>query len=341
MLSLALCLGFFPLYLVFSYTSKAAGKTWLSVSSVLYGRATKVNRGESLELPYAFLGLIPGAAWLLYFHWTKGRHQRSFTNVLRVFLWGCFCTLPAGIIEHVTGAGLRQDTVLSSAAVGFLLIGPIEELSKLVAVWGSIYRSPDFRDPMHGILYSATAACAFASIENVVYMTQLGPGILVLRLAFATPAHVMFSSMWGYSMGVARFQKTGEIATIAKGLLAAVVLHGVYNCIVAINPKMAVVTLIPLMIFMGWIMLRMIARFRKNYPFPSLGRGVMILCPNCGAYALESVKHCSRCGFAIPTAEPDAPRFCANCRARLEPSKENCASCGENVQISGQCRAKD
>jgi protease PrsW len=291
----------------------------------------------SLDLPFAFLGLIPGAAWLLYFYWKSGRYSSSFSNVLRVFVWGCFCTIPAGVVEHVMGAGLRQDTLLTSTAVGFFLIGPIEEFSKLLAVWGAIYRSPQFDDPRQGILYAATAACAFASMENVVYMAHLGSGILVLRLAFATPAHLMFSSMWGYSMGVARFQKKGEIATILKGFLLSVVFHGSYNFLVALNPKMAVVTLVPLMVFMGWVLSRMMARFRQSYPFPPLGQGAVILCPNCGAYTLEETKECSRCGFVVPTLEADAPRFCANCRAPLDPCRKACIACGETVSASGYC----
>ena len=278
---------------------------------------------------------MPGAVWLLYFHWKGGRYSSSFSNVLRVFLWGCVCTLPAGILEHVTGAVLRQETLLTSAAVGFFLIAPIEEFFKMIAVWGAVYRSPEFRTPMHGLLYAATAACAFVSMENVVYVSHLGPGILMLRLAFATPAHVMFSSMWGYSMGVARFRRRGEIVIIAKGFLASVALHGFYNFLVALDPKMAVVTLIPLMIFMGWLVRRIIVRFRSNHPFEPLGNGSLILCPNCGAYTLEREKHCSRCGFVIPFPDPDAPRFCATCRTRLDASLAHCPGCGHTAQVLG------
>jgi RsiW-degrading membrane proteinase PrsW (M82 family)/RNA polymerase subunit RPABC4/transcription elongation factor Spt4 len=258
--------------------------------------------------------------------------------VVRVFLAGCACTIPVGVIEHATGAGLVQDTLFRSGTMSFLLIAPLEELSKLVAVWLAIYRSPNFREPLDGIIYSGTAAMGFASVENIVYLGYLGPGIIVSRALFATPAHVMFSSMWGYSMGLARFRREGEISTITKGLVISALLHGTYNFLVALHPKTAMFSLLPLMIFMGWLMNRRIQDFRRNLPFPSLGKGALIYCPNCGAYTPEEAETCNRCGFQIPVVEMDAPRFCGRCRARLDPGREACPSCGERIFFSEEWR---
>jgi rRNA maturation protein Nop10 len=215
-----------------------------------------------------------------------------------------------------------------------LLIAPIEELSKLLAVWVAIYRSEDFREPIDGLLYSVTAALGFASIENILYTDLFGPRVLVLRALFATPAHIMYSAMWGYSMGLARFQRDRELLTILKGLLVAIVFHGTYNLLVAVYPQVAVVSLVPLMLFMAWLIHRRLQDFRRNYPFPPIGKGALILCPLCGAYTLEQEELCSRCGSRLPAVEVDAPRFCGKCRALLDPSRSACPRCGETVDLS-------
>jgi protease PrsW len=253
---------------------------------------------------------------------------------MKVFLFGCICTIPAGILEHFTGAELVQDTLVKSTLASFLLIAPIEEFCKLLAVWTAIYRSPYFREPIDGIIYATTAALAFASVENIVYMGHAGLGIIFSRTIFATPAHVMFSSMWGYSMGMARFQREGEMLTIAKGFGIAIVLHGVYNFLVALHPKTAIITLIPLMIFMGWLMVRRIQDFKKNHPYAPLGDGAVILCPSCGAYTLETEKTCSRCGNTVPPLETDAPRYCGRCRALLDPKRSSCPTCGTAIDLT-------
>jgi hypothetical protein len=234
----------------------------------------------------------------------------------------------------VTGAGLIQDTLLRAGLMSFLLIGPLEELSKLAAVWLAVYRRPDFREPLDGIIYSSTAAIGFASVENIVYLGYLGPGILISRALFATPAHVMFSSMWGYSLGVARFRREGELLTVAKGLLVSALLHGTYNFLVALHPKTAMLSLLPLMIFMGWLMNRRMHDFKHRLPFPELGKGALVYCPNCGAYTPEEAETCNRCGSPIPLIEADAPRFCGRCRARLDASRRTCPSCRERIALS-------
>jgi len=288
-------------------------------------------RGDELKASYVLLGAVPGLAWVLYFYWKDGRGSSSFHNIARVFLCGCACTIPAALVEHVTDARVDQETLLRAGMTSFFLIAPIEEFFKLLAVWVTVYRSRDFNDPFQGLIFAVTAALGFASVENIVYMGFLGPSVIVLRAAFATPAHVMFSCMWGYSMGLARFRRDREIWTIFKGFLAAILLHGFYNFLVAVHPRAGVILLIPLMGFMGWLMYRLVRNFRLNHPFSPIGKGALIECPICGALTLEGEMSCARCGAAIPLMETDAPRFCGTCRALLDPARGTCPRCGEKV----------
>lgn len=305
---------------------------WPFASPVLYGSGlTKSIRGAELEKTLPFLGLLPGLIWLAYSRWRSRNQPRSFENLVRVFVWGCACTIPAFFVESATGAMLRDESLARAGVSSFLFIAPTEELFKLVAVWVSIYRSPDFREPLDGIVYAATAALGFVSVENIIFMSQLGPESFLPRALYATPAHVLFSSMWGYSMGLARFQRRGELPTIFKGFLLAVGLHGSYNFIVAVQPKAAMISVIPLMVFMAWLVYRKIRSFRMSHLFPPLGKGAVICCPDCGAYQLEHSEACSRCGAEIPPPDADTPRFCGQCRARLDSSTCACHRCGQAI----------
>ena len=316
--------------------SEAGVLARLRVRVIRFSRQSQL-RGGKLETVYSVLGLIPGLIWLSYFYRKSHHRPKSFRNLARVFMAGVICTIPTGIMEHLTGAGLVQESLLRSAETSFFLIGPLEELSKLVAVWLAIYRSPDFQEPLDGIIYAGTVAVGFASVENIMYMAHLGPSIIVSRVLFATPAHVMFSAMWGYSMGLARFRRKGELTTILKGFVLAAFLHGTYNFLVAFHPKAAVFSLIPLLVFMAWLMTTKIQQFRRDLPFPSLGKGALIYCPNCGAYTPEEAAACVRCGWTIPLLETDIPRFCGRCRARLDPCMDRCPTCGGRAQPAKSC----
>jgi rRNA maturation protein Nop10 len=250
--------------------------------------------------------------------------------MIRVFLWGCASSVPALAVEIMTGAELRQEDLWESAKASFLVIAPIEEFFKLSAVWIAVYRS-DFREPRDGILYAATCALGFASMENILHIALMGPGILVARTIYATPAHVMFAAMWGYSLGLARFRRNDELIIIAKGFLLATILHGVYDFVVALNPSMAMLSLIPLMVFMGWLMHRRIKEVDQHFPFEFIGEGAVVLCPNCGAYTLEGEDMCSRCGEALPLIPVDSPRFCGKCRVSLSACHQLCPRCGNPI----------
>jgi protease PrsW len=274
---------------------------------------------------------------LLYFYLKDRAHHVSFATIMRVFGWGCVLTLPAAAIENLSGAGLIQDSLYRSAGSCFLVIAPVEEFFKLIAVWIAVYRGPDFREPLDGMLYSTTAALGFVSVENILYLALLGPEVLISRTFFATPAHAMYSSMWGYSMGLARFRRERELQTIFKGYFLSVVLHGSYDFLVAFHPKAAVITLPPLMIFMVWLAYLRIREFRRNHPYPAIGDGPLISCPSCGAYTLESAEACPRCGSKVPLLAADSPRYCGRCRALLDPCRPSCLRCGAPVALSRLC----
>lgn len=305
-------------------------------------------QGFGLTVLSVILGALPSVAWLLYMHSKTRRLPGRFPVVIRVFFLGCAGTLPALLLSALTDMPLYQQPIFRAILVSLFLVGPREEFVKLAAVWIGAYRSREFREPADGVMFAVTAALGFAWVENIVYLEQarlvaLMQGVpyqahayamfpvFVERTLFATPAHVMFSAMWGYSMGLARFRRERELLTISKGFVAATLLHGVYNVIVAINPRVAIITLIPLMLFMAWLMYGRIKDSRTNLPFLPLGEGAFICCPTCGAYTREDESLCSRCGTHLSFVEPGTARYCGRCRARLDPLRTECPGCGEKV----------
>jgi RsiW-degrading membrane proteinase PrsW (M82 family) len=67
-----------------------------------------------------------------------------------------------------------------------VVVGPVEELCKFGAVRLGVYRSLYFDAPIHGLVYSVTASLGFASLENLFYVFQYGPEVMLLRDPLAT-----------------------------------------------------------------------------------------------------------------------------------------------------------
>ena len=288
------------------------------------------------------LALLPGLLWLSYFFYVGRTRSGLAVNVVAVFLWGCASTLPASIPGlFFTSTHLAMETPFWATVKSFLVIAPVEELCKLFAVWIAVYRKPDFREPVDGLIFAATAALGFASVENVRYMVELGADSYLRRLVFATPAHVMFSATWGYAMGLARFSKDRELTILLKGLGASILLHGTYNTLVALCSQLRILPLLPtisvLLACMAGLGYWLLRASRSAYPFPPMGSGALLCCPTCGAYVPEDSEICPRCEGEIPKYSIDPQRFCGNCRAELNPCRDTCPRCGHLVTTLPLC----
>ena len=100
-----------------------------------------------------------------------------------------------------------------SVLVTFMLIGVVEEVSKIMSV--KFIDRNFFRSVDDAIEFAIIAALGFAFVENIIYFYNivsvrgfeqlLFP--FVFRSLFSTFAHVMFSGIFGYFYGVAHFAK--------------------------------------------------------------------------------------------------------------------------------------
>jgi RsiW-degrading membrane proteinase PrsW (M82 family) len=175
------------------------------------------------------LGFAPGVFWLWYFVRRDVLEPEPAHQVRRAFFIGMLAVLPAALIETAFPV---------SRLIMIALIAPVvEELCKFAALRTTLYRSVDFNEPMDGVVYAAAIALGFASVENVFYLldsTQDGLGgfsqVTIIRAFFSVPGHALFSVMWGYALGVAKFEPSNRGQTIVPaGLGLAIGLHSVFN----------------------------------------------------------------------------------------------------------------
>jgi RsiW-degrading membrane proteinase PrsW (M82 family) len=190
---------------------------------------------------------------------------------------------------------LLEESFAAVPAVGMLLffylvVGPVEETVKLLAVRLHAYRSDRFDAVVDGAVYGAVAGLGFATIENTLYITQqsvtaagMASGDLVGVTAartFAGPGHIIYSAFAGYYLGLAKFNPEHRGPIVVKGLLIAVFIHATYNSIVSHLGAIQSVTpglseLAPGVVFIGFVvaydgvfgylLYRKLARYRATY----------------------------------------------------------------------------
>ena len=196
------------------------------------------------------VAFAPGLFWLWYFFRKDKLHPEPLYLIRRCFVWGMAAIVPAGFLELSFG--------FVSSFWQFVFVAPIiEELIKFWIVRLTVYEKVEFDEPVDGIVYAAAAALGFATAENVLYLFQAyrtSAGtvatLAIIRAFLSVPGHALWSAMWGYALGFAKFsdaQRGREL--VIKGILLAAVLHGVFNLVCLSGPLFAVGMLIIVPIF--------------------------------------------------------------------------------------------
>lgn len=207
-----------------------------------------------METGYLFLlAVAPAAFWLWYFY-NKDRYEpEPLSWILMVYIFGIVVTIPVAFIEGTLSIIVPEFLIV-------VMVAPIvEEAGKYLVVKKTVWESLEFDEPVDGIIYAAAAGLGFATLENVIYVfSALETSLLLalqtglLRALISVPGHVLFSAMWGYSLGKARFlpqeQRTGVIAT---GLILAIAFHALFNLLLydAIGFAVLILVVVPVLWF--------------------------------------------------------------------------------------------
>jgi len=151
-----------------------------------------------------------------------------------MILGGILSAIPAGILNSLIINNFQSNLVINN-----LLIGFNEELCKLLVVTILLKNQHYFDEPVDGIIYAATLALGFASIENIVYINRYGIESLLPRHFISVPAHLSFAMLWGYGLSVAKFKHPTRSFTLslAPYFLSAATLHALFNFTIGLQPK--------------------------------------------------------------------------------------------------------
>src|SRR5262245_13001073 len=193
------------------------------------------------------LSVAPCALWLWYFS-GRSPYKRPARRVLGVtFALGALATAPA-LALNLAGQSLFINLFgharLSRVLTLFFVIGPVEELLKLLVVYFYAYRRKEFDEPLDGVIFSATAALGFAAIENVIYLARNDPTLVLLRGPLSNPGHALFSALWGLSLSKAKAAPNllrERAPIVARGFLLASLLHSLFDLLLLAADRLSAV----------------------------------------------------------------------------------------------------
>jgi RsiW-degrading membrane proteinase PrsW (M82 family) len=243
---------------------------------------------------FVVLSVIPALLLAAYFWRADVTSGEPLDLLIITFVLAVLFAGFAGVLNSVGGGLQALDFGVTGIGIGsflffYLVVGPIEETVKLLAVRLHAYRSSRFDSVVDGAVYGAVAGLGFASIENALYITRFmtedgGAFSIAFVRALAGPGHVVYSGIAGYYLGLAKFNPDDAGPIVVKGLLIAAFVHGTYNVTVGVAPSIiAEATGLPYgLSFVGYVVLyvgvagfylyRKIARYRSVYKEVDAGK---------------------------------------------------------------------
>ncbi|WP_247002633.1 PrsW family intramembrane metalloprotease [Halosolutus gelatinilyticus] len=237
----------------------------------------------------AFFGLsiVPAALLAAFIWYTDITTSEPLRLLVATFVLAVLFATFAAVVNSVMAPYIQPIAIVGPILFFYLIVGPVEETVKLLAVRVYAYRSDSFDAVVDGAVYGAVAGLGFAAIENAIYIAgtvseaQVGivsaaTGIATVR-ALVGPGHVIYSAIAGYYLGLAKFNREYAGPLVVKGLLVASFVHATYNTTVGIVPGLiaSAVPIGPGLAFIayvvvydaaiGYYLYRKIARYRRAY----------------------------------------------------------------------------
>ena len=238
------------------------------------------------------LSAVPALGLAAYVWYSDATTSEPLSLLVATFLLGVLTANFAAIINSIAQYFIGASSFgIVMILYYYLVVGPVEETVKLLAVRLWAFESDGFNAVVDGAVYGAMAGLGFAVIENAIYITRqvdpaamgsleevigMGAGITATR-ALAGPGHVIYSAFAGYYLGLAKFNPRNAGPIVIKGLIIASLIHATYNSTVGIVSGIVVATtgLPSIAAFLGFvlvydgifglILLRKIHRYSRTY----------------------------------------------------------------------------
>lgn len=236
------------------------------------------------------VALVPAIILCSYVFKKDRVEKEPIGLLLKLLFFGALTTIPAAMLEmgfDPVLQGFFQDNNLNFQNTGltnpgfsyylyeflhyFIGVALIEEAVKFVALVLVTKNNKEFNCFFDGLIYAVFVSLGFAALENVLYVTQYGLQVGLLRAVTAVPGHMFFAVMMGYHYShwkITAHAKLAEQSLIARGeipsklpafsttksmvccLLIPTLAHGLYDFLCIVGGSTGTLALFAFIIFM-------------------------------------------------------------------------------------------
>lgn len=178
------------------------------------------------------------------------RYEREpLVMLLAAFVWGAIIAVPPALVfetgvSHALGSGVASAGPASDLLRAALLAGSaglVEEVMKGAGLLALLLALRDeFDNVTDGVLYGLVIGAGFGMVENFVYFAQSPHNqlafLVIGRVALGWLSHSTYTALFGAGLGLARETHRRRWGAPLLGLLAAMLLHALFDFVVLSAP---------------------------------------------------------------------------------------------------------
>lgn len=202
-----------------------------ALMQIISYRSSSSIAGEYL-ISISVLSVIPSSLVLYYLQISSKSRIKLDYRLSYFILVGAFSMILAGELNKFA----ITNSNLESYSIGFfyLLIGPLEEISKLLSIKLGTLGKDKFYNAIEYAVIGGIVAIGFSIGENIFYLIESpAPVDTGIMRVHTSVLHMVLGVFLGFALGKAKESKSLiKFFTLASGLIIVILLHGTYNTII-------------------------------------------------------------------------------------------------------------
>ena len=209
-----------------------------------------------MKIYILILALLPVVCFLVWIYYKDKYEKEPVAKLVQYFFMGILVSILAIFMELYLSKFNNLSGIESNIYTSFFVAAFTEEGVKSIILIPMLLGEKDFNEKLDGIIYSIILSLGFATVENIIYLMKervdLSLGLAITRGLISIPSHIMFAITMGYYISKYKFTKDNnkKIKYLFYAVIIPILLHGVFDFILMIGYRWAIIVFIVYVIFL-------------------------------------------------------------------------------------------
>lgn len=209
-----------------------------------------------MKIYILILAILPVSFFIGWIYFKDRYEKEPPIKLIQYFLLGILVSILAIFLELYFSKINIFSGIAATLYTAFFVAAFTEEGLKSIILIPILIKDKDFNEKLDGIIYSIFLSLGFATIENIIYLMRERLEITfelgVTRGLISIPSHIMFAITMGYYISKYKFAKedSKKKKYLIYAIIIPIVLHGVFDFILMIGYRWAIIVFIVYIIFL-------------------------------------------------------------------------------------------